>query len=1014
MMLAPLKKIKLSAFWLFLGLCLVVPCSYAAAFQAPQVLGDSVYPTGTLVNSNGTIYVISGQVKIPFTNWNAFVGLGYSPKNIINGDLSGYTPAQTYFLTSSTMAHPWGTFISNKGTVYYSTENGLVPISTPEIFLSNGGQWNLVVKANNSDLANLNNSIAPLGLYDNRTSQINQTTLQNLSAPQIALPSLITAETSIPVTASVSNPNGLPLSYIFNWGDGSVPDSAAINSSNHIYNTAGTYSLMVTVTDAAGKTNSSIVQILVAPKPDNNVVDIISPTVSIQSPSTGSTLSGTTSLTANASDNIGVASVQFLIDDQNVGSPISISPYTYSLNTSLLTNNAHTLSARAVDFSGNVGTSGSVMFTINNSTTTPIVPDSIAPSTPTGLASSGVVSSAATISWTAATDNIAVIGYKIYRNNVQIGIATGLNYQDTGLVASTAYTYKVSAYDAAGNNSVQSSAISITTAAASGNSSALVPPTVIDASLVAPTGANFHWGEMPGLFDMPGAGYNIYRNGIKVGFEPASWGPYYNDTNLLPSTKYTYTLTSYDASGNESAKSLPTTITTLASGSGNTYTVGPTDAAGTIYGIIDNAGCGDTVNILPGTYNMASNNLAMIRIQYKSCGANNPYIVKASDPNNLPLFDYTGYPLDGMASPIPNNWTPWEGDAYRGAWQVQDSSYVVVDGVHIKGTTAINNDSIAGLRYIGVDHFTIRRSILEKDWDGLFGIGTNILVEYNQFLYNGEPGSDKQHQFYDSGGDNLTIRYNYFNDENCDSCGQNIHSRSWHSFIYGNWLQSGSDYEWDMMGPNPAIAPSDRTMVQQFYNNVVVTSLNPVNGIKVFTFYNDSLVPNLKMKLDAQGNTFWIRSPGYAGTLSLFQLNNYVSPNPEAIDKIDLSFSNNIVHFSGNPPGVFGSYSLYYLNGTNPWTVSGTNNWFDSFVTNTCPTSVSVSGGTCLLTNSVIAATPPFKNINSLDLRPTNSSHPFGTADISQPLKSSNQQIPPGSVNVIPRTDFSDVGALSP
>src|SRR5262249_50598665 len=65
--------------------------------------------------------------------------------------------------------------------------------------------------------------------------------------------------------------------------------------------------------------------------------------------------------------------------------------------------------------------------------------------------------------WTASTDNVGVAGYKIYRNGTQVGTATGTTYTDTGLGSSTSYTYTVSAYDAAGNNSAQSAAVIGTT-----------------------------------------------------------------------------------------------------------------------------------------------------------------------------------------------------------------------------------------------------------------------------------------------------------------------------------------------------------------------------------------------------------------------------------------------------------------------------------------------------------------------------------------------------------------------
>ena len=89
--------------------------------------------------------------------------------------------------------------------------------------------------------------------------------------------------------------------------------------------------------------------------------------------------------------------------------------------------------------------------------------DTSAPSIPTGLAGTAVSSSQINLTWTASTDNVGVTGYKIFRNGTQVGTSATTSYSDTGLTASTAYSYAVSAYDAAGNNSARSSSVSVTT-----------------------------------------------------------------------------------------------------------------------------------------------------------------------------------------------------------------------------------------------------------------------------------------------------------------------------------------------------------------------------------------------------------------------------------------------------------------------------------------------------------------------------------------------------------------------
>lgn len=85
------------------------------------------------------------------------------------------------------------------------------------------------------------------------------------------------------------------------------------------------------------------------------------------------------------------------------------------------------------------------------------------PTTPSSLIATAISSSQINLSWIGSTDNIAVVGYKIFRSSSQIATTASASYNNTGLSASTQYCYNVSAYDAAGNNSPQSNQSCATT-----------------------------------------------------------------------------------------------------------------------------------------------------------------------------------------------------------------------------------------------------------------------------------------------------------------------------------------------------------------------------------------------------------------------------------------------------------------------------------------------------------------------------------------------------------------------
>jgi hypothetical protein len=100
------------------------------------------------------------------------------------------------------------------------------------------------------------------------------------------------------------------------------------------------------------------------------VADTTPPTVSIMAPANGSTVSNSLSVAANASDNVAVTSVQFSLDGASLGSPVLVSPYSVSWNTTSVANGTHTLTAQARDAAGNVGNATGVSVTVSNSTST--------------------------------------------------------------------------------------------------------------------------------------------------------------------------------------------------------------------------------------------------------------------------------------------------------------------------------------------------------------------------------------------------------------------------------------------------------------------------------------------------------------------------------------------------------------------------------------------------------------------------------------------------------------------
>ena len=123
----------------------------------------------------------------------------------------------------------------------------------------------------------------------------------------------------------------------------------------------GTWFYKVTAQDAAGNVGPASAQASATA-----TADTTAPSVSLTAPAAGATVVGPVHLTANATDNVAVAGVQFKVDGANVGAEDTTAPYDVTWDTTAATNTTHTITAVARDGSGNQTTSAGRTVTVNN------------------------------------------------------------------------------------------------------------------------------------------------------------------------------------------------------------------------------------------------------------------------------------------------------------------------------------------------------------------------------------------------------------------------------------------------------------------------------------------------------------------------------------------------------------------------------------------------------------------------------------------------------------------------
>ena len=200
-----------------------------------------------------------------------------------------------------------------------------------------------------------------------------------------------------------------------------------------------------------------------------NAPDVTPPTVSMTAPANGATVSGkTVAVSATASDNVAVTSVQFKLDGVNLGAADTATPYTFTWDSTTASNGSHVLTAVASDGAGNTTTATSVTVTVSNDTTAPTV-------SMTAPAAGSTVSATVTVS-ADASDNVGVAGVQFKLDGANLGAeVTAAPYNvswNTTTTANGSHSLTAVARDAAGNT-----ATSVAVAVTVSNVDA-TPPTV--------------------------------------------------------------------------------------------------------------------------------------------------------------------------------------------------------------------------------------------------------------------------------------------------------------------------------------------------------------------------------------------------------------------------------------------------------------------------------------------------------------------------------------------------------
>jgi hypothetical protein len=233
----------------------------------------------------------------------------------------------------------------------------------------------------------------------------------NASSTTAATPSITTTNASAVVIGAVNYPGtaGSTLTTgdftgLSNFSSGTSTNGRA---AYRVVSSTGSYSVSWTLT-AAAASGAAILALKgdgggPPPPPDNP------PNVSVTAPAAAATVSGSgVSLEATASDDIGVASVQFKVDGTNVGAADTTTPYQVNWDSTGVANGSHTVTAVARDTAGQTTTSSGVGVTVDNGAPPPTSISLVRQATAAGTAASLPIPVTATAAGNTLVSTIAV------------------------------------------------------------------------------------------------------------------------------------------------------------------------------------------------------------------------------------------------------------------------------------------------------------------------------------------------------------------------------------------------------------------------------------------------------------------------------------------------------------------------------------------------------------------------------------------------------------------------------
>ena len=377
-----------------------------------------------------------------------------------------------------------------------------------------------------------------------------------------------------------------------------------------------------------------------------------------------------------STDNIGVTNylIEGCITTSCTYAQIGTATGTAFNNTGLTPGTGYSYRVRATDAAGNLSAYSNIA-----AATTPLV-DTQPPTAPSNLTAIAAGSSQINLTWTASTDNVGLHGYSVERCltaacsfAVIVPYITSTVYNDTGLNPSTSYSYRVQASDSAGNLSAYSNIASASTAAV--DTQPPTTPSTLTATTAGASQINLSW--TASTDNVAVTNYLIERcvtascTYAQIG---TATGTTFNNTGLAAGTGYSYRVRATDAAGNLSGYSNVASATTITTISGLVAAYSFNEGTGTT--VLDSSGTGNNGTITNTTWVPSG--------KYGNALVFNGSNSLVTIPDTASLHLNAAMTLEAWVNPSSVNST-WRDVLYKGN-----------DNYYLEGTSSNNVPAVGG------------------------------------------------------------------------------------------------------------------------------------------------------------------------------------------------------------------------------------------------------------------------------------------------------------------------------